>query len=304
MLPENGSTDIIRNKYRLVAGLVQTCEIQLKYPMKIELLKGRNMDNIFAGKNVLITGAAGGIGQAVAKRFAEGKANVILLDNREQLLIQVARDIEKTGVKAFPFCVNLNDMNDITSVFNKIFADEIAIDVLVNCAGISTSKLLIEVENDDWDRIMNVNLKSVWLISKLVARNMIEKNTVNGKIVSIASQAARIGEYGNGVYSISKAGIVMLTQVLSLELAKYGISVSGVCPGYINTDMMQEVFKKRGPIEGMTAEQYEKRLVESVPMQRMCESDEIADLIAYLASPNANYITGVCITIAGGKTLI
>ena len=104
--------------------------------------------------------------------------------------------------------------------------------------------------------------------------------------------------------SISKAGINSLTQVLGLEYAEYGISVSAVCPGYVNTEMVQEVFQKRSLVEGKTPEEYEKELTSGVAMGRMCEPEEVADLMAFLAGGRADYITGVTVTIAGGKTLI
>ena len=151
---------------------------------------------------------------------------------------------------------------------------------------------------------MNVNLKSIYLLSQKVAKNMITNKVKSGKIVNISSQASKIGEYGNGVYCISKAGVNMLTQVLGLELAEHGISVTAVCPGYVNTEMIQEVFQKRGPLEGMTPKEYEKSLTDLVPLKRLVEPEEIAEFILYLSSDKADYITGVSLTIAGGRTLI
>lgn len=166
------------------------------------------------------------------------------------------------------------------------------------------SKNLIDVSSNEWERVMNVNLKSIWQLSVLFAKQSIALGKKGGNIVSVSSQASKIGELGNGVYSISKAGINSLTQVLGLEYAEYGISVSAVCPGYVNTEMVQEVFQTRAPLEGMTPEQYEKTLTSSVPMDRMAEPSEVADLMAFLAGGRADYITGVTVTIAGGKTLI
>ena len=135
-------------------------------------------------------------------------------------------------------------------------------------------------------------------------KNIQKAGKKKGHIVSISSQASKIGEYGNGVYSISKAGVNMLTQILGLEYAELGITVNAVCPGFVNTEMMQEVFKKRGPIEGMTPEEYEKALTAKIPYGRMCEPYEGAELMTFRASERADYITGVTITVAGGSTLI
>lgn len=141
-------------------------------------------------------------------------------------------------------------------------------------------------------------------LSQLFAKQLKDSGKAKGNIVSISSQASKIGESANGVYSISKAGINSLTQVLGLEYAQYGISVSAVCPGYVNTEMVQEVFQKRSLVEGKTPQEYERELTSGVAMGRMCEPEEVADLMAFLAGGRADYITGVAVTIAGGKTLI
>ena len=164
--------------------------------------------------------------------------------------------------------------------------------MLANCAGISTSRKLLDVEDGEWDRVMNINLRSMFTLSKRFARAAQEAGKRGGHIVSISSQASKLGEYGNGVYSISKAGVNMLTQILGLELAELGITVNAVCPGYVNTEMMQEVFQKRGPIEGMTPAEYEAALTARIPYGRMCEPEEVAELMAFLASPKADYVTG------------
>lgn len=124
-----------------------------------------------------------------------------------------------------------------------------------------------------------------------------------GKIVNISSQASKVGEAGNDPYCASKAAVNVLTQVLALELAPYNINVNAVCPGYTDTVIMQQVFEKRGPIEGMSPKEYEENLLSNVPLKRMAKPEEIGELIAFLASDRSNYITGVAITIAGGKVL-
>lgn len=177
-------------------------------------------------------------------------------------------------------------------------------DVLANCAGITVAKHMIDLTPAEWERVMNINLRSIWYLSQLFAKQLKAAGKKKGNIVSISSQASKIGESANGVYSISKAGINSLTQVLGLEYAQYGISVSAVCPGYVNTEMVQEVFQKRSLVEGKTPEEYEAELTRDVAMGRMCEPEEVADLMAFLAGGRADYITGVTVTIAGGKTLI
>lgn len=258
----------------------------------------------FSGRTAVITGAARGMGAALSLKYAENGAKVVLMDLNADGLKETAAKVEKIGGKAMPVPVNVADCAALTEAMKKVDADCGSLHILANCAGIATANKLIDVEEKDWDRVMGVNLKATWYLSKLVAKNMIRNKVKNGKIVSISSQASKIGEDGNGVYSVSKAGMNMLTQVLGLELAEHGISVTAVAPGYVRTDMVVQVFKERGPLLGMTPEAYEKQLTDSVPMKRMATPEEIADLMIFLSSDEAGYITGVTITSAGGKTLI
>ncbi|MUG72328.1 glucose 1-dehydrogenase [Paenibacillus validus] len=256
------------------------------------------------GKICMVTGAARGMGKALAMKYAEHGANVVLMDVNKESVEAAAKEIEALGVQALPLKVDVTSSLEINHALDEVESRFTAIDVLANCAGISTSSLILDVEEEEWDRVFNVNLKSVYLLSRRVAKNMINNNVKNGKIITISSQASKIGELGNGPYSASKAGVNSLTQVLGLELAEYGIAVNAVCPGYVNTEMIQQVFQKRGPIEGMTPKEYEETLTSQVPMKRMAEPEEIAEFMLFLSSEKANYITGVSLTIAGGKTII
>ncbi|MDO5547095.1 MAG: SDR family oxidoreductase [Eubacteriales bacterium] len=262
------------------------------------------MEN-FKGKVGIVTGSARGIGKAVASKFAEYGADVIMMDINEELLVQSAQEIADTyGVKAYPIRVDAMSTDSVNAAMEQVQSLVGSADILANCAGISTSHKLIDVEDAEWDRVFNINLRAVFTFSKLFARQLQAAGKTHGHIVSISSQASKLGEYGNGVYSISKAGVNMLTQILGLEFAELGITVNAVCPGYVNTEMMQEVFQKRGPIEGMTPEEYEQTLTARIPFGRMCEPSEVAELMAFLASDRADYITGVTVTVAGGSTLI
>jgi NAD(P)-dependent dehydrogenase (short-subunit alcohol dehydrogenase family) len=198
----------------------------------------------------------------------------------------------------------MSDFPAVRKVMAGIDSQFGAIQIMANCAGISTSGLLCDVPEEMWDRVININLKSIFIASTLAARNMITNKVKNGRIVNISSQASKIGELGNGVYCVSKAGVNMMTQVLGLELAEHGIAVSAVCPGYVDTEIMQKVFHERGPLEGMTPAEYEEKLTSMVPMRRMVSPEEVADFMLFLSSDKAGYITGVSLTIAGGKTLI
>ena len=263
------------------------------------------MGENYKNRLCVVTGAARGIGKACAVKFAEYGADVVMVDINKAQLEKSAEEIaEKYGVKTYAYTLDVSNLDSCKAVFDDINEKVGIVDVLANCAGITVAKHMIDLEPGDWEKVININLRGIWYLSQLFAKPLRDFGKKKGNIVSISSQASKIGESANGVYSIYKAGINSLTQVLGLEYAEYGISVSAVCPGYVNTEMVQEVFQKRSLVEGKTPEEYEKELTSGVAMKRMCEPEEVAELMAFLAGGRADYITGVTVTIAGGKTLI
>lgn len=263
------------------------------------------MSEWFRNKLCVVTGAAQGIGRALAERYAEEGARLALFDVKADALEETAAGLRKKhGVEITPYVFDMTDFPALRATMKKVGDDLGAIQAMANCAGISTSGLLRDIPETTWDLVMNINLKSVYIASILAADNMVANGVKDGRIVTVSSQASKLGELGNGAYCVSKAGVNALTQVLGLELAEYGITATAVCPGYVDTEIMQKVFRERGPIEGMTAAQYEKRLTDMVPMKRMASPREIADFMVFLSSEKAGYITGVALTIAGGKALV
>lgn len=264
------------------------------------------MGENFKGRICLVTGSARGIGRACAEKYAQyGADAVILTDVNEELLRRTAAEIQdKYGCKTLAYPADISDPDACEALFEEVTAAVGVVDVLANCAGITIPKYMIDLTVREWERCININLRSTWNLSRLFALKLRESGKEKGNIVSISSQASKIGESANGVYSISKAGINSLTQVLGLEYAQYGISVTAVCPGYVNTEMVQSVFQERSLVEGMTPKEYEQTLTKDVALKRMCEPEEVADLMAFLTGGRADYITGVTVTIAGGKTLI
>lgn len=262
------------------------------------------MERILENKVCVVTGAARGMGKEIALKYARNGANVAVIDINKEGVEKTVEEIKSLGVDSIGIAVDVSRVDQINEAVKTIEEKFGAVHVLANCVGISTSRLMLDVEESEWEKVMNINLRSAFIFSKLIAKNMIRNKVKNGKIVNISSQASKIGEYGNGVYCISKAAMNMMVQVLGLELAQYGICVNAVCPGYVNTEMMKEVFAKRGPIEGMTPDEYKKSLTDLVPLKRLAEPEEIADFMLFLSSDKADYITGVSLTIAGGRTLI
>lgn len=262
------------------------------------------MSRELEGKYSVVAGAASAIGKELALQYANQGSNIALIDIKEQEVKYLAKEIKNLGVNVIEIIADVSSAEQVKKSIAKIEASFSKIDIFAFCVGISTSRLIIDIEEEEWDRVIDINLKSFFLLSKYIAKNMINNNVKNGKIISISSQASKIGELGNGSYCASKAGINSLTQVLALELAPYGIAVNSVCPGYVNTTMLDDVFLKRSEIEGRTPEEYREELTNLVPMKRLCEPEEIAEFMLFLSSDKASYITGISHTIAGGKTLI
>jgi NAD(P)-dependent dehydrogenase (short-subunit alcohol dehydrogenase family) len=253
--------------------------------------------------SVLVTGAARGIGAAVARVFAEDGANLYLVDMNGEMLTETAENLRPaTSGKVQRLTANVANEEAVAGIFREIEGP--APDVIVNCAGISTAGLMIDISGTEWDRVMAVNTRGTFLVSRYGAKAMIDTGYRDGRIINISSQASKTGERGNGVYCASKAAVNMITQVMGLELAEYGIKVNAICPGYVRTEILEQVFRERGPLEGMTPEEYEGVLTARVPARRLAMPEDVARLVRFLAGEDADYITGVSITQAGGTTLI
>lgn len=255
----------------------------------------------FEGKIVFVTGAGSGIGKSVALLLAEYGANIIAADLNFSSVQQTAIEVEALNRESLPLEVDVTNKKQIEESVKLAIKEFGKIDVLVNSAGIISTSLLVDADEQMWDKVMNVNAKGVFLCCQAVAKEMMKQKS--GKIVNISSIASKTAEYANGIYCTSKAAVNMISQTLALELAKDNINVNAVCPAYTDTDMMQNVFTNRGPVEGMTPEEYRDLLTSHVPLGRMAVPNEIAELIAFLSSDKSNFITGVTYVISGGKEL-
>lgn len=254
-------------------------------------------------RTVLITGAARGIGYSIAEIFAEAGNGLYIVDKDENVLFEAKKKLKDAGAKsvvAFP--IDLRKSTFIKSMFDEI--KTVPAEIVVNCAGISAAGLMKDVDEKAWDRVLDVNTKAVFLVSKFAANQMIDSSVENGRIINISSQASKIGERANGIYSVSKAAVNMITQVMGLELAEYGITVNAICPGYVRSEMLVQVFNERGPLEGVTPAEYERLLTSKVPLGRLATPKDIAKFAFFLAGDDASYATGVSYTVAGGVTLI
>ncbi len=251
------------------------------------------------GKVAIVTGGAMGIGGAVARKFAEYGAKILIVDFNAAEAAKNADKINESGVQAAYVQTDVTSNEACESAVKKCVEQFDTVDILANCAGISTACKIIDMTDEIWDRTNNVNLKGTLNMNKACLKVMREKKY--GRIVNIASISGKTPEDMNGAYCVSKAGVMMLTQVIALEHAADGITANAVCPGPTNTVIMDQVFKQRGAIAGMTPDEFRELFLSDIPLHRMAEPEDIGELMCFLASDRASYITGQCYTISGGK---
>lgn len=255
----------------------------------------------FKGKTCVVTGAAGGIGYAVCEAYASNGANVAMIDiNQEALDTKAAKLKEDYGTETLTLVVDLASVAEIRDAAAKIEEKFGAIQALANCAGVSIYGDPLTYTEEDWDKSLDTNLKGTFFLTQAVANNMV-KNKVKGKIVSIASQAGVIGEPNGHAYGASKAGVCMITQTLAIDLAQYGICVSAIAPGITKTGMIEKYLEEEAPRQGMTKEEFEAFRCAEIPLKRFAEPREVADLIYFLSSEKASYLTGSTYNITGGN---
>lgn len=271
---------------------------KIKYNEGVKYVKGYGLKE----QTVFITGAGQGIGRSVANVFASHGCNVVVTDIDEEKAIKVANEVSSFGIKSLPLKCDVSDEKDVEESVKVAVEKFSRINTLVACAGIVSAIDLVD-STFEFDRVMKVNAYGMHYCIKHVAKHMIEKS-IKGSIICMSSRAGKLGEAHNGPYSCSKAVVNMLTQCYGLELAPYGISVKAVCPGLVDTPMQREVAETRSVLLNVTPEEFKANRLKGIPMGRVADPNEIGEFCAFLASKNAEYITGVAITIAGGTTTI
>jgi len=240
-------------------------------------------------KVCVITGAARGVGKSTAIKFSKSGATLVIVDILQNDLKTVEELIHDLGGECLAITADLSKSADIEEAVRQTLVQYSQIDILVNNAGIvGPTKKVWEIEETDWDKIFAINLKSVFIFCKLIVPSMIEHR--GGKIINLASIAGKEGNDNLAAYSASKAGVQCFSRVLAKEVAPYGIRVNSIAPALIKTDMAGD----------MPKEQVEF-LLQKIPMGRMGEPDEVAELILFLASDRSSFITGQCFNITGGR---
>lgn len=242
----------------------------------------------FDGRVAVVTGAAQGIGEAIAKRlFSEGALYVALIDRNEEKVREAARALDSLGARAGGYVADVADLDCVRQVFSGIVRMHGRIDILVNNAGITRDAMFHKMTEEQWDSVIDVNLKSMFNCCKAVVEGM--RANRYGKIVNLASVSA-FGNLGQTNYGASKGGVIGFTKCLARDVARNGITVNCIAPSYINTDMLKAV-----PEEAM------RRFLAAIPMERLGEPEELAAAAAFLCSDDSSFVTGECLVVSGGS---
>ena len=255
------------------------------------MLPSMRLDNQVA----VVTGSGSGLGQAIAIAFAEAGATVVVTDLAQRLHnAKKTRDrIIQLGKKSVAVSLNVTSIRSIRRMVKKTIDEFGRIDILVNNAGVNISKPAVEVTEDDWDKVLDVNLKGVFFCCQEVGRTMIERRF--GKIINVASQNGVIGYYNRAAYCSSKAGVVNLTRVLAIEWASKNINVNAIGPTFVRTPLTDKLFQE----ESFTSE-----VLRRIPLGRLGQPEDITGAVVFLASSAAQLITGHTLLIDGGWTAI
>ena len=241
-------------------------------------------------KIALVTGGGQGIGQVIGDNLAKSGAHVIFGDINLENAEKSAEDVLANGGNASATLINVADPENVKVAFDSIAKEFKPVDILINNAGITKDGLFVRMKEDDWDRVLAVNLKGSFLCGQQAAKHMMKQR--QGAIVNIASIVGVMGNAGQANYSASKAGLIGLTKTMARELAPRNITVNAIAPGFIDTEMTRVLDEK-----------IRDKLIEQIPLSRLGLPDDIAHSVAFLVSDRSNYITGQVINVNGGMLM-
>jgi NAD(P)-dependent dehydrogenase (short-subunit alcohol dehydrogenase family) len=243
-----------------------------------------------SGKSAIVTGGGRGIGRAIALGLGHSGASVVVTSRTQKEVDAVAEEIQKSGGKALAVVTDLTVHEQLENLVNTTIKEFGKVDILVNNAARSFLRSLMDLREDGWDKVFNTNLKAVWLLSRLVARKMMEQKS--GRIINITTVGAEKAELGMAAYGCSKAALKMLTRCMAREWAQFGIQVNAVGPGLTKTDFSKPIWSNPDVAKHVSA---------AIPMGRLAEPEEIVGSVLFLASDAARFITGHSIYVDGGS---
>jgi acetoin reductase-like protein len=250
-------------------------------------------------KVAIVTGAGTGIGHAIALALAKEGANVVIGDIKENSARTTATEIEAMRRKTLAVKCDVRSSSEVENMVQKTLEKFGKINILVNNAGVSTMALVVDMTEEEWDFNLDVNAKGAFLCSRAVARQMIKQGE-GGKIINLGSIAGKSGEQYYAHYNASKAAVIAFTASLARELAPYKINVNAVCPGSVQTSMQLRELKWGANLRGMPEEEIKEWMVAVTPLGRLEQPEDVAKLVVFLASEEADFITGQAINVDGG----
>ena len=256
------------------------------------------MDLGLEGKVAIVTGGGRGIGAAIVEGFAKEGANVAIADISLDVAQELAKKIGRGGVKALAVRTDVTKKSDVDNLVSITLKEFGKIDILVNNAGVARDIMFVDIEEEDWDRVNDVNAKGVYLVTRAVVPHMIAAKY--GKIVNISSMAGKEGFAGWDHYAASKFAVIGLTQALAKELGGSNINVNAVCPGPIRTPMWEGLLDARSKRQGLPREQIHKGWIEQIPLKRSPNPEDIANVVLFLSSEVSRNMTGEAINVNGG----
>jgi len=241
-------------------------------------------------KVAIITGGARGIGKEIALTFAREGADICICDVNEQLLEETAKELKSTGRQAIGLKVDVANFSQVEDMVQKVLDKFAKVDILINNAGITRDNLLLRMKEEEWDAVINVNLKGTFNCTKAVSKAMIKQKS--GRIVNVASIIGLIGNAGQANYAASKGGVISFTKSAAKELASRNINVNAIAPGVIKTDMTAKL-----------SQDLQESMLKAIPLNRFGEPSDVANLALFLASESSSYITGHVIQLDGGMVM-
>ncbi|MBS6600924.1 MAG: 3-oxoacyl-[acyl-carrier-protein] reductase [Clostridium sp.] len=243
------------------------------------------------GKCAIVTGAAKGIGKAIALKLASLGANIVLnYRSSEEKAIETENEIKALGVEVLRVKGDISNISDVENLINTAKENFGKIDIMVNNAGITKDTLILRMKEEDFDSVINVNLKGVFNCLKTITPVMVKQR--EGKIINLSSVVGLSGNAGQVNYAASKAGVIGMTKSLAKEVGARGITVNAVAPGFIETDMTE-----------VLGDKFKEEAKKAIPLKRLGKPEDVANVVAFLASEDANYITGQVIQVDGGMVM-